>query len=309
MKWTIAKKMLLMGAGVLIAMGVLAGISFYTNITVEKETEFAAMRNNQLGLVTTMREAAMDLLLAAMDSIIDKNDGRIEEERNKIINDRIAFIENSMDDLKRAADTDQEKKAAQTIEQAFPDFARMLQVTLVGFIEQSYQELKNIQERFVNIEDALDQYGDEFTDDLETIRLSVQKKQAESAEMAALRNDQMGLLNQLTVAHSEMMLAAMNTIIDKDLKIVDQDHLNKMKSSIDLMNQNLDALSQLADTNQEQEKAKIIVETLPLLSYAILDDLTTLVETGAAQFVFDRIHGQLSRYVRGLALPQLRLSP
>ncbi len=296
MQWTIGKKMFLLGLGVVVVVCAMAGVGYYTNTTIEGETELAALRNTQLGVITSMNYAAIELTLAAMDSIIDKHEGRIAEERMNKINANIEFINNRMDDLKQAADTDAEKSAVRKIENAFPSLAKNIQVDLVKMIEESAVELTQIEERFVQIDDLLDQYGDQIAKDLNIIFDSVQQEQIEATDLAIRRNNQMGVLNRLIAAHSDLMLAAMDSIIDKDSGSIQAQRKQKMDASIAFLFEHLDQLDQVADTEEERRHAKIIRDTFPQLADGIQKELTSLIFQGADAIAFDRIDDQLDQY-------------
>lgn len=283
MQWTIGKKMFLLGLGVVIVICAMAGVSFYTNTTIEDESKFAALRNTQLGVVTSMNNAAIELILTAMDAVIDKNEGRIAQKRMNKINANIEFINNRMDDLKQAADTDAEKSAVRKIENAFPLLAQDIQVDLVKMIEESAVELKQIEEQFVQIDDVLDQYGDQIAKDLNIIFNSVQQEQMQATDLAIQRNNQMGVLNRLIAAHSDLMLAAMDSIIDRDAGGIQAQRKKKMDASIAFLFEHLDQLDQLADTEEERRHAKIIRDALPQLADGIQKEEDIHVKAGGAE--------------------------
>lgn len=296
MRLTIGRKMFAMGAGVVIAIGIMAGIAFYTNSKIKIESENAAARNHQLEIITGMKQAVIELLLTAMDAVVDKNDGRVSEERMKYIKARVEFIHSRMDDLRQAADTDQEKAAAGKLADLFPPFEREIQTDLVELIEKSALELKEIERSFIEIDNILDQNGDRISQSMETIFNSVQNAQIEATDMATLRNNQLGLLNRLMAAHSDLMLAAMDSIVDKDKGYIEKERSDKIKSAIDLISENLKALENLADTDRERSMVNAIRETLPKLSDSVQTELPRLIEQRASQVEFDRIDDLIDQY-------------
>ena len=76
MKWTIGKKMLLMGMIIVIIFGAMGGISFRTNQFIKQTNAAMAEREQQLERAIHARALLVDLMLAAMDAVIDKDEGR-----------------------------------------------------------------------------------------------------------------------------------------------------------------------------------------------------------------------------------------
>jgi len=89
MKWTIGRKIFLMGMGIVIAFVVLASNAHWSNSTISNRWNEAGLRMRQIDTTYEMLLANTELVLTAMDAIIDRNDGKINDERADIINSKI----------------------------------------------------------------------------------------------------------------------------------------------------------------------------------------------------------------------------
>jgi len=296
MRWTIGKKMFLMGLWIVIGLGALAGMFYYTTTTIQKGTEASASRNQQLGLTNKLSKSTLVLMLAAMDSIIDKDEGKITEERMNVMNSNIVFIQENLDNLNNLADTEKEKRLAQEVQETFPNLKKKIQEDLVKLIEESAVKFQEIENDFVRIDDILDQHGDQIEDDLEMIFASVQKEQTEASKLALLRNQQMAVLDKFLRAHATLMLEAMDVIIDKDAGRIADDRMENINTSITFMKANLEELESLADTEEEKAAAVTIRETFPKLAEGVQVDLVRLITQFAQDEEFDRIDDTIDEY-------------
>jgi tetrahydromethanopterin S-methyltransferase subunit B len=266
-KWTIGKKMFLMGFGIVLALGALGGMFYYTTTMIQQGTAASALRNQQFELINNIEQSVLTLILAAMDSIIDKDEGKISEERMQIINEQTAYVEANLDNLTEF--TDEEVRLAHEIRDTFPKLQADIQETLVPLIEESAGELQQIQQDFIQIDDTLDLYGDQIEQDLGTIMASVQQEQADATNLSLLRNQQMVVLDQFLRAHAALMLEAMDAIIDKDSGKIAEDRLQNIQTNITFIQTNLKQLEDLADTEIEAAAATKVREVFPKLQAGI----------------------------------------
>ena len=293
---TIGKKMFWMGVGIFVALAVLAGVSYYTNNNIQKGLAESELRIGQLNEVSRTIEDTDRLKLAAMDAIIDRASGKIGEERLGIINENAARVKERIPHLVELADTEAEKRMAGQLESDFGKLATAIQVDLKRLIEESAADLTRIQQAFVDIDDQLDEYGAPIEKDLRVILESVQKEQVEANELAILRGNQLKLVNQMVTAHSNLMLAAMDSIIDKGTGQIAEDRMKVINESVEFMNGALPQLEALADTPQETEAAAAIKNNFPKLAAGIREDLVRLIRFSGSEAEFNKIDDDLDRY-------------
>ena len=236
----------------------------------------STLRSRQIVLINDLQKKNANLMLTAMDSIVDKNAGSIGNDRMTIINDGIDFIRTNLPELKALADTPEEKEAVKNIAEIFPKLSQSLTKDLPLLIEK-----KGTEYEFERIDDLLDQYGGETDRNLDVLFHSIRLEQEEATKEARLRDGRMALVNDLLIAHNDLMLAAMDVIIDKDEGKISQERLLVIENDIKLINGNLDKLVEMAGQQAEKTAVHQIVAAYPPLTELIKEDLVKLVEVGA----------------------------
>ena len=296
MKWTVGQKMVLLGFIAIIGLGVLAGNNFMTTNSIEKFLEIETLRNDQINTVNGTLQAQLTLMLNAMDAIIDKDEGNISKERHDAINVNVELINKNLKSLEELSDTDEEKRLSKDLQTAFAGLSTGIQKDLVNLIKESGARMAQIQNDFTALDDTLDNYGDPFEEELVKIYNSVFEEQKEATALAVLRNTQTGVLTEMIRAHGSLMLAAMDSIIDKDEGTIDPERVKSINASVAFTSKNLDALVELADTGEEKKSAEFIRDSFPKLAKGIQVDLTRLIESRASQSEFSQIDNVLDNY-------------
>jgi len=112
-------------------------------------------------------------------------------------------------------------------------------------------------------------------------------------DTSAQRNKQLQMVNQLLLAHSELMLAAMDSIIDKDEGVVHADRKQTIDAHAVFVEKGMADLLNLADTQEEKRLAREVSDSFPKLVKVIQTDLVRLIEQRGDAAVFARIDDQL----------------
>lgn len=296
MNWTVGKKMFLIGLITIIGLVIMAGNNILTNSSITKYSEIEALRNDQVSTVNQTLQAHFTLMLNAMDSIIDKDEGNISEERYQAINQNAGLIKENLNNLVELSDTDEEKRLSKDLQIAFDGLSTGIQKDLVNLIKESGARIVQIQNEFTALDDALDSYGGPVGEGLIKIYTSVSQEQIEATDLSDLRSTQLGLLTKMVRAHGNLMLAAMDSIIDKDEGKIDRERFNSINQSIKFTSENLNKLLELADTGEERKSAEFINKNFPKLAKGIQVDLKRLIETRASQTKFTKIDNILDNY-------------
>lgn len=204
MKMTLKLKMGLMGAGMLLALGVLGGVILWSNSVIRTDADMVTLRGEQLALVKDMKMAQTELLLAAMDSIIDRSEGTIAPDRMQLINEKSEFLVKNADALRGAADTEEERREADKISKAVHVFADAIRVDLKNLIEGSARRVHEIEDEFAKMDDDLDGAGTAMEESLVALQASFRGRGvAYGAEMAV----------QMQLSQTRLLLAAMDSIM------------------------------------------------------------------------------------------------
>jgi len=250
---------------------------FFSVQKKEKDaSDISLVRNQQVIVLNKLMQSYFNLIMAAKDSVIDKSEGKINEERISIINTSVEFIKNNLDKLLELADSDMKKKAAAEIHNAFPKLAKLIMTDLKELIEQYAS-----QEYFIGLQDELSLYDLQIAENFEKILLSVQKEQKDASDLMMTRNHQMMLLNDIMRSYSDLMLEAFYSMTGKDKGEISEKEINLIKENISFINDNLNYLTNQADTDEESDAANLIKDIFPDVEHTIKRDLFSLIQEGS----------------------------
>lgn len=271
--------MLLIGVVIVLGFFILQINSFYTNWTIQKASEEAAIRNAQKAELNQMLRAHLNMMLAAMDSIIDRHQGQIGEDRQAVIQQSIDYFDQHLNELKIIADTEDEKKLAKDIIAVFPKLKKGVQTDLGALISEGTVREAQIHSDFKAIDNALDELGEAIESELNVILQSVQSEQKDATQQVELLTHQTTLVNSLMQAHSTLMLASMDAIIDRDEGRIDDERMRAINESIAFIQKNLDDLPAIADGVGRAQAVRRVMDAFPKLKTGIQKDLVKLIET------------------------------
>ena len=276
MTWTIKNKMLGIGVISVLALAVLAGISFVSGLEIKDATALNEKRQVDVAIATDMRREQIRLMLAAMDSIIDKDEGKIETERKATINTAADFLKNNAATLAEAADTPEEKQLAADLAGQIDALVQGIKVDLVKAIETGADQAE-----FTRLDDVLDEYGDGVEAILARFEESLREEVAESLELARHTVDISITESAVSAAVALVVLLALLTVVGRSIvnpvnsmtgamrKLADGDHeveipaigrkdeIGEMAATVQVFKENAVEKVRL---EAEQEAAKIRAE-------------------------------------------------
>lgn len=106
------------------------------------------------------------------------------------------------------------------------------------------------------------------------------------------RYDQISIIKDFRQVQTEIVLTAMDMIIDKD-DGVSLERSKSLDEGFAAMKKMQQSLIELADTEEEKKNAEKISNFIQGLEDAIKNDLTKAIESGAAQSVFDELDDRI----------------
>ncbi|MBU0483832.1 MAG: hypothetical protein KKB30_04895 [Proteobacteria bacterium] len=115
-------------------------------------------------------------------------------------------------------------------------------------------------------------------------------------KLAAQRNKQLEICNQMVRSQSRMMLAAMDSIVDKEEGRISDKRLAVINKNVSFINDHLVDLLELADTGEEQEMAKEVQSDFSKLASAIQVELKGLIEKRASADQYSKFDDLLDMY-------------
>ena len=274
MHMTLKIKMLLMGAGVALALTALGGVMLWSNLVIERDVDTLVRRQQQLDLAKSMKTAQTELLLAAMEAILDRHEGAINPDRVTLIDQTTQYLTQNAATLKEIADTAQEKEDAADVADSISMFTQAIRVDLRGLIEGSAKRLDEIDQHFSTMGNEIDDTGMNIGDNLDMLSTRF-SDQGNQSGVVAVRDMQLSL--------TRLILAAMNSIIDRDTGTIDEERLWVIEGEISTLSRKLPVLSFHAQAPSDRELLQEITTAIPLLEKAIAIDLKDLIEKGAAE--------------------------
>jgi len=173
----LSSKMIFIGATAVVAMLVLFTANFMTSNSVKEAIIKGSLRNQQLGLITDMQNARLKLNLAAMDAIVDRDTGDVSKERMAIIIQNEKVLIDGLMQAEKIADTDQKRKLAQQMIKNVNNLIAGIKIDMVDLIRRSAPK-----EEFAQIDNVIDQYGNDLARQLGDYEDSVRQEVAEANE-------------------------------------------------------------------------------------------------------------------------------
>ncbi len=136
---------------------------------------------------------------------------------------------------------------------------------------------------------------------METFTSYSQRTLEQAITQDTLRAEQLDILSSLDFSLLQLVLAAMDAIVDKDDGKINSEIMDEFNNATKVINKSLPMVKELADTSEEKQLASTIVQTYSKLEQAILKDLFKAIQDLAGDTVFselddriDNLHRQIS---------------
>ncbi len=150
-KLSIKVKLILVGALILISVVALEIFVSYVDSKVSKSIDMSTLRQEQQTLLSDLEVSLVEFTLAGMDAIIDHNSGVVAAELKEEMAVASSIWRKNLPRIGELADTEQEKKNAQTIAEVYPKLENALMLELPKLVtDRAGQEL------FDEIDDRID---------------------------------------------------------------------------------------------------------------------------------------------------------
>jgi predicted PurR-regulated permease PerM len=308
MNWSISRKMFAMGAGIVLALAVLAGINYNSYRTVNASMNINTAKGDQLDLAQELKAHQLELTLAAVESIAERDQGSVSGERIEEIKQTSALLKDNVKELIRSADTAEKKALSETIAKGVDNLTRIIQTDLVALIEKSATGKKAIEKQFKDLHGALKKYSDEIDTALATVAASLQFQisMAESEEKAAKAKEINEQINYMGKAVSKVLLAAIESIVEKDSGKISEKRQTIIDRNLTVLEQSAPTLASGSSDEVETENLKKAGENIKKLKSLIKGQLPVLIQKSAARMVkirdsFENLTKALKSNVKNVA--------
>lgn len=127
------------------------------------------------------------------------------------------------------------------------------------------------------------------------------RKIQNQSEMASHRNEEMDFLVGMRQVYSNMVLASLNSMLDREKGKVDANLIKKISINAGQLEKYVNELPDITSSGEEQKLVQKIETISPLMVKTIRKDMVSLVEEGAAKAKriredFDKIDDELDQY-------------
>jgi methyl-accepting chemotaxis protein len=297
-----------MGLGVVLALSILSAMNYMSYNSVKTAMKNSKSRDNQLSTVRGMKTTQIELVLGAMQSIIEKDKGTISEERMQGIEKASADLFKYLQTLKEYADTDEKRASLEKTGKDLDKLVNGIQKELAGLIESSSVTMKRIENGFTEIYNRLKEDADKVEADLGTFLAGLQLKlnMADSEKVAAKAREGNEMANYVSKAVSNLLLASIESIKEKDKGINNAKRVEGVKRNIEFLDKSLPTLTVFAEDESELETVGKIQENIKSISKIVQKDLPALIEKSATEQAqveanFEKIKADLNSSVGEIA--------
>jgi hypothetical protein len=158
------------------------------------------------------------------------------------------------------------------LETAFADFYKMGKQTAQKYIDHGPSEGNKAMKEFDSVSAKMG----------EALQSVVDSTNAQAAKGQIL-SKAVDLINYMRMRHLALMLAAMDSIIDRSEGKIDDERLADINASLAYMTTNIETLKQYCETKGEKDAHSLLVENFPKLRTGIETDLKNLIEKSAVE--------------------------
>ena len=281
MKLTIRKKMIGIGALALVGLMVLFFVNYWAGAAVKSSQELSQLRNQQIQVINKMNFALQELTLAAMDSITDRDAGEILPQRLKAINADDQFLTGNIETLKELADTATERSAANEFAKGYSKFISGIKQDLKSLIEDYGNSYAQIKKDYMTMDLAIDQHGEQAMKSLSQIEIVIRQR-LERTPSAKLTT-QINQVKDAELAVTNLLLEAMEAIIDKEDSKISDERMTIINSTISATEQQMGQLKQVAQENNATGRFNLFQSSFEELKRLVRNDLGALIESGSTK--------------------------
>ena len=122
--------------------------------------------------------------------------------------------------------------------------------------------------------------------------LAARNVTAATAAGESVRGD-IQILAEMQLTNLDLLLNAMDTIVDKDAGSVDPDRIKAMNGAIDFLTDNADVFARMAESTGKLSLARGFKDTIEILDKSATQDLVRAVETKAGEDTFARLDDEI----------------
>ena len=193
---SIKNRLAAVGLATAVGLASLAGIGWIKGQTSLNSVEQSQILLDEISVVSEMRLANIEMVLAAMDSIIDRAEGSIQPERVEIIDGALKTLEDGAKSARDIANHLGRPELMETYDADLAEVAQAIQVRLKELIETGAPD-----EEYAALDDAIDGGGERINESLTTLAtIGKQAMQDQLGTAVATVSDTKTLQNMVAIS-------------------------------------------------------------------------------------------------------------
>jgi methyl-accepting chemotaxis protein len=285
MSWSIKRKMVAMGAGVVLVLTIIAWMDFVSYKSVNSATNISTQKVKQMKMAQAMKADQLTLILTARDLIINKDEGEISKKRIQVIQETSSSLIKNIDNLAQDMETAEEKKYVAEIKKHLLSLIQIIQKDLVALIKGSSTRAAEIKMEFKTFHKSLSKNAGALEGDLSGLVLIFQEylSMAESEEEISNIQEATESINFISKAVSRLILVAVNSIVDKAEGKISDERIQTVKRNIDFLAESAPELLNYVTDDEEKKVIKGIQKKINILKKHVQTDLIKLIENSARE--------------------------
>ena len=250
-----------------------------------------------------LRAAHLELMLAAAETVANREHLAGFENRLHVFSESLKSLRTQTESIATIAEAEAETRQLEQMAHAVDQLAQTIQVDLAQQVKEGLNRSQTIEAAFANIKQDLDSHGDTVAEQLDHVETWARARLVQSDRQEL--TDAVDLIAQLRTAHLEMILSAMETLIDGS-------EASPLQSDPPILDDALvveeNRLLALAETEEERLLVASLIDALRDLGATLQTDLTRIIENRAesmraienASAAYDRNLAESSRKLKGL---------
>lgn len=275
----ISTKLTLTGMATVIGLVTAGAITSWTHYRTKSALNNDDIRRRHIDLCRDMSETCSILERAATDSIRERTLGRPSDDRLAQIDDAIAQLESGIRTLNSQPTTEAEPHTIERLTTTLPLATETVNVRLLGLLETRGNLREVTRQEFCAFRDHLTQLHNTVEKSLSTIESSVRQRLENAPDPQQLTTaiDQTG---KLRAAHLELMLAAAETVANREHLAGFENRLHVFSESLKSLRTQTESIATVSETEVETRQLEQMAHAVDQLAQTIQVDLAQQAKEG-----------------------------
>ncbi|MDM8515499.1 SpoIIE family protein phosphatase [Desulfobacterales bacterium HSG16] len=157
----------------------------YIRLEHSEVTTLTILQNDKYTIINKIIRSHSKLLLLSARAVTFKSEGRINTKIRRAIDENADFIIAHIDELYNMAVTDEQDIAADTVNDLYPEFVKIIKIDLEKLIQEHTRKTNDVKKDLADLNDLLDRSSKKIDTAMSNILAFVHERQNKSAESLA----------------------------------------------------------------------------------------------------------------------------